>query len=107
MTYVGPGFGLTYINLRLDPQKSEPICATREHSTPPPWATPGGFTGCVHITLTISHAQCAIAFSHNGIAKVLGLPKYVASTTKSRTQASLQRCGPQSTQVGHYVKIQT
>jgi hypothetical protein len=28
--------------------------ATREHSTPPPYAAPGGFTGCVHATLAIS-----------------------------------------------------
>ena len=28
--------------------------AIREHSTPPPCATPGGFTGCVHATLAIS-----------------------------------------------------
>jgi hypothetical protein len=30
------------------------------------------------------HSQCAVVLSHNGIAKVLGLPEYVASTTKSR-----------------------
>ena len=30
------------------------------------------------------HTQCAVVLSHNGIAKVLGLPEYVASTTKSR-----------------------
>ena len=33
-----------------------------------------------------AHSQCAVAFSHNGKAKVSGLPKYVASTTRSRTQ---------------------
>jgi hypothetical protein len=32
------------------------------------------------------HSQCAVIVSHNGIAKVLGLPEYVASTAKSRTQ---------------------
>ena len=53
-TYVGLGFGLTYINLLSDPPKHEPVYATREHSTPPPCATPGGFTGCVHATLAIS-----------------------------------------------------
>ena len=44
----------TYINLYLDPPKREPVYATREHSTPPPCATPGGFIGCVHATLAIS-----------------------------------------------------
>ena len=53
-TYAGPGLGLTYINLHLDPPKREPVCATREHSTPPPYAAPSGFTGCVHATLAIS-----------------------------------------------------
>ena len=33
-----------------------------------------GFTGCVHATLAISHSQCVVVFSHDGIAKVLGLP---------------------------------
>ena len=32
------------------------------------------------------HSQCAVVLSHNGIAKVLGLPDYVANTTKSWTQ---------------------
>jgi hypothetical protein len=76
------------------------MCATREHSTPPPYATPGGFTGCVHATLTISHAQCAVVFSHNGIAEVLVLPEYVANTTRSGLTTGLQRYGPQSTQEG-------
>ena len=78
--YAGLVLGLTYINLYLDPPKREPICATREHSTPPPCTTPGGFIGWVHTTLTISHAQCAVVFSHNRIAKVSGLPGYMAST---------------------------
>ena len=39
------------------------------------------FTRSVHATLTISHTQCAVVFSHNGIAEVSGLPEYVASTT--------------------------
>ena len=79
--YAGPSFGLTYINLHLDPSKRELVYATREHSTPPPCAAPGGFTGCVYATLTISHAQCTVVFPHNGIAEVSGLPEYVASTT--------------------------
>ena len=94
------GLRPTYINLHLDLPKREPVYATREHSTPPPYATPSGFIGCVHTTLTISHAQCPVVFSHNGIAKVLGLPKYVASTTKSRPHGGLQWYGPQSTQAG-------
>ena len=71
----------TYINLHSDPPKCEPVCAMREHNTPPPCATPGGFTRWVHATLTISHAQCAVVFSHNRIAEVSGLPEYVTSTT--------------------------
>jgi hypothetical protein len=30
------------------------------------------------------HSQCAVVLSHNGIAEVLGLPEYVASTAKSQ-----------------------
>jgi len=82
MTYAG--IRPTYINLHSDPPKREPVCATQEHSTPPPYTTPGGFTACVYATLTISHTQCVVVFSHNGIAEVLGLLEYVASTTKSR-----------------------
>ena len=55
-----------------------------------PSPTPSGSTGCVHATLTISHAQCIVVFSHNGIAEVLGLPEYVASTTRSRPHTGLQ-----------------
>ena len=44
------------------------------------------------------HSQCAVSLSHNGIAEVLGLPEYVASTTKSRPHGGLQRYGPQLTQ---------
>ena len=80
-TSVGPGLGRTYINLHSDRPKRKPVYATREHSTPTPCATPSGFTGWVHATLTISHVQCAVVFSHNRIAEVLGLPEYVTSTT--------------------------
>jgi hypothetical protein len=34
-TYAGPR--PTYINLHSDPPKCEPVYATQEHSTPPPW----------------------------------------------------------------------
>ena len=46
----------TYINLHSDPPKCKPVSATQEHNTPPPCATPSGFRGYVHATLTISHA---------------------------------------------------
>jgi len=65
MTYVGPR--PTYINLHSDPPKRELVCATWEHSTPPPCATPGGSTGCVHATLTISHTRCTVVFSHKSL----------------------------------------
>jgi hypothetical protein len=97
-TYAGPR--LTCVNLHSDPPKHEPVCATREHTTPPPCATPSRFTRCVHATLTISHAQYTVVFSHNGIAEILGLPEYVASTAKSRPHIGLQQYGPQSTQAG-------
>ena len=96
-TYAGPSLGRTYINLHSDPPEREPVCATREHSTPPPCATPGGSTGCVHATLTISHARCAVVFSHNEIAEVSGLPEYVACTARSQPHGGLQQYGPQST----------
>ena len=81
MTYVGPG--PTYINPHSDRLEREPVCATREYNTPPPCAIPDRFTGWVHATLTIFHSQCVVVFSYNGVAKVLGLPEYMAGTTKS------------------------
>ena len=81
MTYADPG--PMYINPHSDPPKHEPVYATREYSTAPPCVVPNRFTGWVHATLAISHPQCAVVFSHNGIAEILGLPKYVAGTTKS------------------------
>ena len=92
-TYVGPDFGLTYINLHSDPPKHEPVYATQEHNTPPPCATPGRFIGWVHATLTISHAHCVVVFSHNGIVEVSGLSKYVAGTAKSQLTTGLQWYG--------------
>ena len=44
------------------------------------------------------HSQCVVGLSHNGIAELLGLLDYVASTTRSRLTTGLQRYGPQSTQ---------
>ena len=52
MTYADPG--PTYINPHSDPPEREPVCATREYSTPPPYAIPDGFIGWVHATLAIS-----------------------------------------------------
>jgi hypothetical protein len=70
--------------LSKDPPKHEPVYDTREYSTPPPCVVPDGFIGWVYATLTISHSQCVVIFSHNGIAKVSGLPEYVAGTVKSQ-----------------------
>ena len=89
MTYASPK--PTYINFHSDPPKRELVCATREYSTPPPCAVLDGFTGWVHATLAISHSQCVVVFSHNGIAKVSGLPEYVASTTRSQPHTGLER----------------
>ena len=55
-TYAGLGLDL---NLHISTltrilQNMNGSGATRQHSTPPPCATPSGFTGCVHATLTIS-----------------------------------------------------
>jgi len=80
--YAGPGFRLTYINLHSDPPKCEPVYATQEYSTPPSYVICDVSVRWVHAALAISHSQCAVVFSHSGIAKVLGLPEYVASTTK-------------------------
>ena len=82
MTYVGPRH--KYINLHSDPPKHESVRATREHNTPPPYVILDVSVGWVHATLAISHSQCAVVFSHNGIAEISGLLEYVASTTKSR-----------------------
>jgi hypothetical protein len=83
-TYAGPR--PTYINLHSDPPKRQPVCATRKHITPPPYVIPDVSAGWVHATLAISHSQCAIVFSHDGIAEVLGLLEYVAGTAKSQPQ---------------------
>jgi hypothetical protein len=42
-----------------------------------------GFTGCVTLLSPSPHSQCAVVFSANGIAEILGLPEYMASTAKS------------------------
>ena len=102
LVQLGFPYHITYAGLSLGPnlhistltrilQNMNGCCATREHSTPPPCATPGGFTGWVHTTVAISHSQCAVVFSHNEIVKVLGLPEYVGSTTKSQPHTGLQR----------------
>jgi hypothetical protein len=82
-TYAGPRS--TYINPHSDPQKRERVRAAREHSTPLPYAVPDGIAWWVHATLTISPLPVRIVCSHNGIAEVLGLPKYVASCKVSTT----------------------
>ena len=87
MTYVGPR--PTYINLHSDPLKREPVYATREYSTPPSYVIRDVFVRWVHTTLAISHSQCAVSFSYNGIAEILGLPEYVASTAKSQPHIGL------------------
>jgi hypothetical protein len=45
-------------------------------------------------------SQCAVVVSHNGIAKILALPEYVASTSKVSTTHRPTTNGPQSTQAG-------
>jgi len=58
----------------MNPPKHELDRTTRELSTPPPCSIPDGYlAGWVHATPTISHSQCAVVFSHNGIAGVLRL----------------------------------
>jgi hypothetical protein len=80
------GLEPTYINPHSALPKPEPVYTTWEHNTPPLYATAGGSTGWVHATLTISHAQCVIVFSSNGIAEILGLPEHVARIIKSWSQ---------------------
>jgi hypothetical protein len=67
-----------------DPPKREPVHATRKHSTPPPYAVPNGIARWEHATPAISHSQCVVVFSRNGIAQVFGLSGYVVSTAKSQ-----------------------
>jgi hypothetical protein len=67
-----------------DHPKYEPVHATWKCSTPPPYAVPDDIVGWVHATPIISHSQCMVVFSRNGIAKVFGLLGYVVTTTKSR-----------------------
>jgi hypothetical protein len=56
--------------------------ATREHSTHFTASfVHDGFTGACYTILSPSlHSQCAVIVSHKGIAQMLGLPEYVAST---------------------------
>ena len=99
MTYVGPGLRLTYINLPSDPPKCELVLRypRAQYSTSLRHSMMDSQD--VYTLLSPSlHSQCMVVLCHNGIAEVLGLPEYVASTTNSQTQASLQWYGPQSTQ---------
>jgi hypothetical protein len=97
-TYAGPR--PTYINLHLDPPKHELVRTTREHNTPLPYQIPIGW---VQATLAISHAQCTVIFSHNGIAEVSGLPEYVASC-KVSTHAGLQQTVLNQHRRKHYIE---
>ena len=83
MTYagLGPDPNLHISTLTWILQKMNRYSATKESSTPPPCATPGGFTRCIHATLAISPLPVRSWPSYNGIAKMLGLPGYVAITT--------------------------
>jgi hypothetical protein len=96
MTYAGPGLNLNlhisiFTRILQNMNRSD---ATREHSTPPPYATLGGFTDGYTLLSPSPHSQCVVVVSHNGIAKVLGLPEYVASTARSQTHNKPTTDGP-------------
>jgi hypothetical protein len=94
-------FGLAGVSLPHDVCKSRPgpmLAYINPHSDPPLWESdqryprasipPLGIVQawCIHkhgyIILSPSlHSQCAVVVSHKGLAKVLGLPEYVANTT--------------------------
>jgi hypothetical protein len=85
---------MTYAGLGLDPclhtstltqilHYGKRSSATREHSTHSTASfVPDGFIGVCYTILSPSlHSQCVVVISHKGIAQMLALPGYVASTT--------------------------
>jgi hypothetical protein len=52
------------------------------------------FIGWVHAILAISHSQCAVVFSHNGIAEVLRLTESMQLSTFNLDQQVYNQNGP-------------
>jgi hypothetical protein len=71
----------TYINLHSDPQNMNGF--VRPESTVLHLPTPllVDSQDVYRLLLPSLYSQCVVGLSHNGIAEVLDLPKYVASTT--------------------------
>jgi hypothetical protein len=83
--------------------------ATREHSTHFTVSfVPDGFTGVCYTILSPSlHSQYAVIIPHSGLAQVLGLPEYVASTASHDHKQAVQRTVLSRHRRGHYVQPQT
>jgi hypothetical protein len=82
--------------------------ATQKHSTHFTASfVPNGFTGVYYTILPPSlHSQYAVIISHKGIAQMLGLPEYVASTTSHDHRQSWQRMVLNRHRWGHYIRPQ-
>jgi hypothetical protein len=82
--------------------------ATREHSTHSTASfVPNGFIGVCNTVLSSSlHFQCVVIVSYKGIAQMLGLPEYVASTTSHYHRQAVQRMVLNRHRRGHYVQPQ-
>jgi hypothetical protein len=83
--------------------------ATREHNTHSIVSfVPDGFTGVCNTVLSPPlHFQCVVIISHKGIAQMLGLLEYVASTTSHDHRQAVQRTVLNRHRRGHYVQPQT
>jgi hypothetical protein len=85
------GTSPTYINIHSNPPKRELVYATWEHSTLPPCAPHGGFTGCVHAPLTISTLPVRSCLLIKWNSRGIRLTRLCGQYCKSRSQAALQR----------------
>jgi hypothetical protein len=83
---IGPDPHLHTSTLTRILQNRNRSSATREHSTHLTASfVHDRFTEvCYMVLLPSLHSQYTVIVSHNGIAQMLGLPEYVASTAKSR-----------------------
>jgi hypothetical protein len=83
--------------------------ATWEHSTHFTVSfIPNGFIGVCYMILSPSlHSQCTVIVPHSGLAQVLGLPEYVASTASHDHKQAVQRTVLNRHRRGRYVRPQT
>ena len=75
----------TYINLHSDPPRHEQVqrYPRAQYSTSLHHSSMMDSQDVYMLLSPSLHSQCVVVLSHNGIAEVLGLLEYVASTCKN------------------------